>query len=787
MKTKTIDHLCSFMCTLIGFLLILWWPLTISAQKKKKSEPNKANIKSPLTPPVKTYSLTLVLEGSSKFRIIIPSHPTTSEEQAAFILQDYILKISGAALPILKADQASHPYEILIGQNDRYGTLGLAIDLYALKKDGFIIKTDSSRLIIAGGSGKGSLYGVYALLEKYIGCRMYTPTVKFIPTLPTIVFNKIEDLQVPKIEFRDTHYKSTWDKEYIDWHKLSHDEQGGRLGWGRWVHTFNELLPPDIYFDAHPEYFAEVLGKRLSTQPCLSHPEVLNIVSQNLRKLIAQNPSATYWSVSQNDNRDYCTCASCKKIDDQEGSPSGSIIRFVNQVAYQFQNKKISTLAYEYGRHAPKTLKPADNVNIMLCSIEALRHKPLADDSASIDFVKDLQDWGRIAKDIIIWDYVIQFPNLLSPFPNLHVLQPNLQLFVANGVNAMFEQGNREVGGEFAELRAYLLSKLMWDPYINIDSVMNDFLNGYYGAAGVYIRKYIDEMKSALLLSGKPLRIFGNPMEVSEGYLHTSLMKKYNDWFDTAEKSVMTQPQILERVRIARIPIQFAAFEIAKKNWYGDQGVFVKKNNKWEVRTELRAMIDPFTDLCIRQGVTRVKEWSTSPEEYRSAMYRLFSQGMREHFAFGKKVSVISPDTSMVVNKNWSLLTDGIRGSHDYAYNWFSFQGSDLEVVIDLEIPREIHRIESAYYQYGFWLRLLPKRVEYFTSEDGTQFLSTGMLENTLPIDQYGGQQRDFISEFEPRKARYVKVKAYTTGNTPSWHPGAGRPPYMLIDEIVVE
>jgi len=53
--------------------------------------------------------------------------------------------------------------------------------------------------------------------------------------------------------------------------------------------------------------------------------------------------------------------------------------------------------------------------------------------------------------------------------------------------------------------------------------------------------------------------------------------------------------------------------------------------------------------------------------------------------------------------------------------------------------------------------------------------------------DQYGGQQRDFISEFEPRNARYVKVKAHTIGNTPDWHPGAVRPARMLVDEIVVE
>ena len=215
--------------------------------------------------------------------------------------------------------------------------------------------------------------------------------------------------------------------------------------------------------------------------------------------------------------------------------------------------------------------------------------------------------------------------------------------------------------------------------------------------------------------------------------------------------------------------------------------MFVKVDGRWEVRTAIRSKIDPFADLCIRQGVTRVKEWSTSPEEYRSAMYRLFSQGMNEHLAYGKKVLFLSPDVGTLKEGTESMLTDGKRGSHDYAYNWFSFQGQDLEVVIDLEAVKKVRRVESAYYQYAFWLTILPKKVDYYLSMDGKRFDLVGSIENTLPIDQYGGQQRDFIAEFQSREARYVKVKAYTIGNTPGWHPGAGRPAYMRVDEIVVE
>lgn len=731
--------------------------------------------------------IVLADNNTSRYTIIIPAHATTYEQKAATVLQNYLMQISGAALPIITADKHRSSYEIVLGQNERLDELNTGINYQVLKEDGFAIKTDSSRLIIAGGNEKGTLYGVYSFLEKYLGCRMYTPTVKVIPSNSHITLPKINDQQVPVIGFRDTHYRATWDAEYTDWHKLDHAPDGERTDWGMWVHTFNELVPPQAYYQAHPEYFAMVKGQRLPTQLCLANPAVLEITVQNLRKKIAQNPTAKYWSVSQNDNRDYCTCDLCRAQDSIEGSPSGSIISFVNKVAGQFPDKMISTLAYEYGRHAPKTLKPRDNVNIMLCSIEAYRDKPLVQDTASAEFVKDVKDWGKIAKDIIIWDYVIQFNHLLSPFPNFQVLQPNLQFFAENGVNAMFEQGNREVGGEFAALRSYMISKLMWDPYLNADSVMNDFLNGYYGAAGKRIREYIDKMRDELLKNKKPLRIFGSPNDASDTYLTPALIAHYNSIFDDAEKMVKDSAILLERVRIARLPLMYATMEQAKKNYTGENGLFVKVNGKWEVRTSLRNMVDEFTDLCKREGVTQVKEWSTTPEEYRSAMYRIFSQGMNEHLAYGKKVTLISPDTADINSEEVKMLTDGKRGSHDYDNNWVIFAGKNLEAVIDLEEVKRVRRIGSGYYQLGFWLRLLPVNVEYYTSMDGKKFEQVANMANTLPIDQYGGYLREFNSEFPERDARYIKVIARSMGNTPGWHPGAGRPANMLIDEIVVE
>ena len=200
----------------------------------------------------------------------------------ATVLQDYLLQISGTVIPIVKANKHRSRFEIVLGQNERLDDLKIGLNLNTLNEDGFLIKTDSMRLIIAGGNEKGALYGVYTFLEKYLGCRMYSPKVKIIPKQERIVLGDIHDLQVPVITFRDTHYRVTWDAEYTEWHKLDHAPDGERPDWGMWVHTFNALAPPEIYFDEHPEYFSMVEGKRIPRQLCLTNPDVLELTIQNL-------------------------------------------------------------------------------------------------------------------------------------------------------------------------------------------------------------------------------------------------------------------------------------------------------------------------------------------------------------------------------------------------------------------------------------------------------------------------------------------------------------------------
>ena len=149
------------------------------------------------------------------------------------------------------------------------------------------------------------------------------------------------------------------------------------------VHSFDMLVPPSL-FESHPEYFPLIAGQRRRgyVQRCLSNPDVLRIATQQVQRWIQEHPEANIISVSQNDTFNNCQCPQCKALDDSEGSPAGSLLRFVNAiadaVAKEHPNVRIDTLAYQYTRKPPNTLRPHKNVIIRLCSIEccfAIRSK----------------------------------------------------------------------------------------------------------------------------------------------------------------------------------------------------------------------------------------------------------------------------------------------------------------------------------------------------------------------------------------------------------------------------
>ncbi len=459
-------------------------------------------------------------------------------------------------------------------------------------------------MLALDGNEGGVRYACYTFLEDYLGCRWLTPDCTVLPTTGAFDIPSIDRRYVPPLEYRATDYPNSRDADWAVRNKINGDithldeVRGGKIAYRGFVHTFNSLVPPGEHFTSHPEYYSEIDGKRHGpdrTQLCLTNPEVVRIATETVRRWIEESPEASIFSASQNDWDNYCQCSRCSALAEREGGQIGPILHFVNAIADELgadhPDKAIDTLAYRYSRKPPQQVRPRDNVVVRLCSIECCFAHPLESDPYNASFRQDIEDWSKVCDRLWIWDYVINYTHTIMPFPNLYVLKPNINFFIRNHVTGIYEEANYfSRGGEFAELRTYIIAKTLWDPSYDTDRAIDEFLSGYYGAAAAPIREYIDLLHEQVRSNPDlHVEIYAAP---DVGYLTEEVIRRSVELFDRAEAAVAQDPALLHRVQVARLPLMYARIALGK-----------------EPADARLALVDRFEKIARAEGVTKVAEW----------------------------------------------------------------------------------------------------------------------------------------------------------------------------------
>lgn len=504
------------------------------------------------------------------YSIVIPKASAPSQTYAASELQKFVKQMTGVHLPV-RRDAA------------KGSCIHLKLD--PGMGDSFRIRATGRDLTVSGGA-RGVLYGVYELLERHGGCGWFSSEVSVIPEKDAFtVPSGTDDFQKPAFELREPLIYDMFNGDFAarckvngDFRVNSKKRARGRDGLLprhggpafpfdpvlKNCHTFSKLIPPSEFFDRHPEYYSLVNGERqrIGWQPCLSNPDVLRIVTERVLKRIRENPTTKIFGVSQEDGgKGQCRCPECKAFDDAEGSPSASVIRFVNKVAEavekEFPDVLIETLAYQYSTLPPKTVRPRHNVMICLCA-RTEHYRPITEsrNPRSVQFASALRKWRDYASKLYVWDYVLNYKFQTHAFPDLMSLQGNLRFYRDCGVTHMFSQG---VYGSprsyFAELKAWMLAKLMWNPDQDFDALLDRFLEGFYGAAAPYVREYIDRLYAI------PRDEVKYPLTISEDVVVPSVPDGFFDWasghFARAEKAVADDPVRRENVAWCRFYADF--------------------------------------------------------------------------------------------------------------------------------------------------------------------------------------------------------------------------------------
>ena len=506
--------------------------------------------------------------------ILLQNGAGPSERYAAEELQRCIKGMTDVALPVVEGAENASPgcrRRIVIARTEDYGA------------DGFRLHAKDGDLVVFGGK-RGVLYGAYELLETYGGCGWYASWHEVIPRRDSFsVPEGLDDAQRPAFEMRLPTWQDVRESQEfaarlrVNGHacvgspdmpaKFGGVPMSFVHGLGN-CHTFGRILPPKEYFADHPEWFSEVKGVRRDgrTQICLTNPEAFEQAFSNICKYVDRDverrksdaasaiADILVAGVSQGDWHNYCECANCKAIDDREESHAGSLLHFVNRMADRLGERypwlKTETLIYQYTRKAPKTMRPNDNVIPCLCSIECNFASPFAARVGrhNVAFMDDLEKWGRLSRNLYVWDYTMRPHHYFHPFPNVHVFAPNLRTFRDNGVRYVFAQGGPKYG-EFAQLKGWLLAKLMWNPDQQLEPLLDKFFRGHYGAAAPYVREYFDRVERIMTEKGNT--VFSIWEKDRRDLFPDSFVEWSRGVFAKAKEAVKGDALLSKNVRIA--------------------------------------------------------------------------------------------------------------------------------------------------------------------------------------------------------------------------------------------
>jgi len=478
--------------------------------------------------------ITIAKNGSSSYAIVLSSDASPSEKHAADELMHHIKLATDAELPIVTEGdpRASEPARIFVGKSqaliDALPVASLSFEYSG--PEAFDIKTIGSGkkadIAIVGHPQRGTMYGVYTFLDR-LGFRWYTKRVTRVPEGKSLSIAAMEIHESPAFISRDTTIKEARDGDWAARNRMNagHADLDVTRGGGvrvNGVHTLDRLVPPEL-FDTHPEYFPLIGGKRVTglVQRCISNPDLIDISVENLKKWMDEEPDQRIFSVSANDVGMLCQCENCSKITQDEGAIAGLFLRYVNDIAERIEKTHpehyVCTLAYAITETAPKITQPRKNVIIRLCPfyICCSHTFTTCTKPASVNFYKTLKQWGEISENIFIWHYATNFDSYLLPFPNFKEFTHDIKVYDDNNVNGLFLQGAGKSGSSDSDMRAWVAARLMWDPTLDSDALIEEWMTAIYAAGYAPMKKIFDHLHERVADPEKHLSIHDRVTEES--------------------------------------------------------------------------------------------------------------------------------------------------------------------------------------------------------------------------------------------------------------------------------
>jgi len=447
--------------------------------------------------------ITLASNSQSKVDIIIPADASSGEVCAATELKTYLDQITCAKFRVQKDSEKIAGFYISIGNTVQSQAAGFDKIPATLGDEGIAVKLSAGNVFLLGGE-HGIMNAVITFLEENLGCRWYSHQWKLIPKNENLKVDITDRISIPDFQkrfvFTATAMSSTADwtrhNRVMQWNKFDHVD-----GW--FCHTYDNICPMSE-FATNSELFAkDSEGTPFNTQICPTHPEIIRRAKERVIAALEANKrkDATVIAIAENDGLDdFCHCERCEQINADHQSPIAAHLTLVNEVArtikQDYPDYKVEFIVYsKYFRKPPINMKMEPNIAMWFCANnidvnEKYRKNKIA--------VEEFDKWKALVGTVYVWEYGCDYSNYFRVVPSLSAKIDNLRYWHENGVDGiMFQEVFGAHGGDQQALRAWILSKMLWNSKLDPDTLALDFCKGVFGNAAPEMYEYYQLVKQA--------------------------------------------------------------------------------------------------------------------------------------------------------------------------------------------------------------------------------------------------------------------------------------------------
>lgn len=482
--------------------------------------------------------LELVKNGKALFSVVIPDAKSVLYEYAAEELQTHFKLVSGADVPVVRESKFKGGKAIFVGETRMAQKYGLAPSM--LPKEQISAVRFGDTILLTGGDAErvyrktllsrgsipvGTLYAAYEFIEQILGVRWFWPGKlgTYAPVKKDISVNRFNVSSVPSNNTRTLFYEIPNDPDLAPgdigiWHRRC--RFGGSVGSPIANHAFRDWHKK---FGNKPEFFAlQPNGKRKNNAEqgvhlCFRNPDVLKEAVKEKIKELKDNYHTSIFAAVMTGDSDllfHCRCKLCINDAKTDRGPSGiysdAMWGFVNQVARETRKVTpgfIKCCAYGEYREPPSfPLEP--NVAVTLC----VGGSPHSSKEYRDHVTETLNKWKNSGADLYRWEYwnasrfklgVFGAPTV---FPRQLKELYNLDRGIVKG--RVIELANKDSYGVdtrywtdwiYDVQNLYLAAKLMWNPDTDVEKLLDEYYDGFFGPAGKTVRQFHDEMELAYL------------------------------------------------------------------------------------------------------------------------------------------------------------------------------------------------------------------------------------------------------------------------------------------------